>query len=131
MPRVKKLDLGMTALDELFMNDKERAENKLPKIFDIPLSLQRVHYIDTNIYTNNFVEYRTQLLFDELIFFYQTEATIYFDKSVFNISHGDILFLPAATLLYFASGSLSESVPVMVCCFSALENGSVKSTPLK
>ena len=38
MPRVKKLDLGMTALDELFMDDKERAENKLPKIFDIPLS---------------------------------------------------------------------------------------------
>lgn len=38
MPRVKKLDLGMTALDELFMNNKERAENKLPKIFDIPLS---------------------------------------------------------------------------------------------
>lgn len=38
MPRVKKLDLGMTALDDLFMNDKERAENKLPKIFDIPLS---------------------------------------------------------------------------------------------
>lgn len=38
MPRVKKLDLGMTAFDELFMNDKERAENKLPKIFDIPLS---------------------------------------------------------------------------------------------
>ena len=38
MPHVKKLDLGMTALDELFMNDKERAENKLPKIFDIPLS---------------------------------------------------------------------------------------------
>ena len=38
MPCVKKLDLGMTALDELFMNDKERAENKLPKIFDIPLS---------------------------------------------------------------------------------------------
>ena len=28
----------MRALDELFMNDKERAENKLPKIFDIPLS---------------------------------------------------------------------------------------------
>ena len=38
MPRVKKLDLGMTALDDFFMNDKERAENKLPKIFDIPLS---------------------------------------------------------------------------------------------
>ncbi len=38
MPRVKKLDLGMTALDELFMNDKERALNKLPKSFVIPLS---------------------------------------------------------------------------------------------
>ena len=38
MARVKKLDLGMTALDELFMTDKERADNTLPKIFDIPLS---------------------------------------------------------------------------------------------
>ena len=38
MPRVKKLDLGMTALDELFMNDEQRTENKLPKIFDIPLA---------------------------------------------------------------------------------------------
>ena len=28
----------MTGYDELFMTDKERAENKLPKIYDIPLS---------------------------------------------------------------------------------------------
>ncbi|MCR5161872.1 MAG: ParB/RepB/Spo0J family partition protein [Lachnospiraceae bacterium] len=28
----------MTGYDELFMNDKERAENRLPKIYDIPLS---------------------------------------------------------------------------------------------
>lgn len=28
----------MTAYDELFMNDEERAENKLPKIYDIPIS---------------------------------------------------------------------------------------------
>ena len=33
-----KIDLGMTAYDELFMNDQERAENRLPKIYDIPLS---------------------------------------------------------------------------------------------
>ncbi len=33
-----KIDLGMTGYDELFMNDKERAENRLPKIYDIPLS---------------------------------------------------------------------------------------------
>ena len=33
-----KLDLGMTGYDELFMNDQERAENRLPKIFDIPLT---------------------------------------------------------------------------------------------
>ena len=33
-----KLDLGMTGYDEMFMNDQERAENRLPKIFDIPLT---------------------------------------------------------------------------------------------
>ena len=33
-----KLDLGMTGYDEIFMNDKERAENRLPKIYDIPLT---------------------------------------------------------------------------------------------
>ena len=38
MSHAKKIDLGMTAYDELFMNDEERAENKLPKIYDIPIS---------------------------------------------------------------------------------------------
>lgn len=33
-----KIDLDMTGYDELFMNDQERAENRLPKIYDIPLS---------------------------------------------------------------------------------------------
>lgn len=33
-----KLDLGMTGYDEMFMNDQERAENRLPKIFGIPLT---------------------------------------------------------------------------------------------
>lgn len=33
-----KLDLGMTGYDEMFMNDQERAENRFPKIFDIPLT---------------------------------------------------------------------------------------------
>lgn len=33
-----KLDLGMTGYDEMLMNDQERAENRLPKIFDIPLT---------------------------------------------------------------------------------------------
>ena len=31
------IDLGLTAYDELFMTDQERAENRLPKIYDIPL----------------------------------------------------------------------------------------------
>ena len=34
----KQSDLGLTGLDELFMDDKERAESKLPKIHEIPLS---------------------------------------------------------------------------------------------
>ena len=34
----KQIDLGLTGLDELFMDDKERAESKLPKIYEIPLS---------------------------------------------------------------------------------------------
>lgn len=33
-----KIDLSMTGYDELFMNDQERKENRLPKIYDIPLS---------------------------------------------------------------------------------------------
>lgn len=32
-----KIDLGMTGYDELFMDDKGRAENRLPKIHDIPI----------------------------------------------------------------------------------------------
>ena len=35
----KSIDLGMTALDELFMTDQERQENKLPKVHEIPLEL--------------------------------------------------------------------------------------------
>lgn len=34
----KQIDLGLTGLDELFMDDKEQAESKLPKIHEIPLS---------------------------------------------------------------------------------------------
>ena len=34
----EQIDLGLTGLDELFMDDKERAESKLPKIHEIPLS---------------------------------------------------------------------------------------------
>ena len=37
MSKVKKIDLGMTAYDELFMTDEERKENRLPKIYDIPI----------------------------------------------------------------------------------------------
>ena len=32
------IDLGMTGYDELFMNDQERQEAALPKIYDIPLT---------------------------------------------------------------------------------------------
>ena len=38
MKNVQKIDLGLTGYDELFMNDAERKENKLPRIYDIPLS---------------------------------------------------------------------------------------------
>ena len=38
MKNVPKIDLGLSGYDELFMTDKERAENILPKIFDIPLT---------------------------------------------------------------------------------------------
>ena len=33
----KKIDLGLTALDELFSTEEQRQENKLPRIQDIPL----------------------------------------------------------------------------------------------
>ena len=35
---MQKIDLGLTGYDELFMNDTERKEIKLPRIYDIPLS---------------------------------------------------------------------------------------------
>ena len=39
MNKEKTVDLGMkTAFDELFMSDAGRAENRLPKIYEIPLS---------------------------------------------------------------------------------------------
>ena len=38
MKDAKKQSLGLNGLDELFMNDQERAENKLPRIYDVPLS---------------------------------------------------------------------------------------------
>lgn len=34
----KKIDLGLTGYDELFMDDKSRAEAKLPRIYNIPLT---------------------------------------------------------------------------------------------
>lgn len=38
MKPVQQIDLGLKGLDELFMTEKERFENQLPKIYDIPLS---------------------------------------------------------------------------------------------
>ncbi len=38
MSSVKTIDLGLTGYDELFMTDEGRAENRLPKIYDIPLA---------------------------------------------------------------------------------------------
>lgn len=39
MNKEKTVDLGLkTAFDELFMSDAGRAENRLPKIYEIPLS---------------------------------------------------------------------------------------------
>ena len=39
MAKFEKIDLGLKeAYDELFMTDDERKENRLPKIYDIPLS---------------------------------------------------------------------------------------------
>ena len=35
----KSIDLGLTALDELFMTDEGRRENKIPRIHDIPIEL--------------------------------------------------------------------------------------------
>ena len=38
MSNAQKIDLGLTGYDELFMSDAGRAENRLPKIYDIPLT---------------------------------------------------------------------------------------------
>lgn len=38
MAKGHKIDLGMTGFDELFMDDRGRMENRLPKIQDIPLA---------------------------------------------------------------------------------------------
>ena len=38
MKNGQKIDLGLTGYDELFMTEQERQENRLPKIYDIPLS---------------------------------------------------------------------------------------------
>ena len=37
MKNETKIDLGLTGYDEMFMTDQGRAENKLPRIYDIPL----------------------------------------------------------------------------------------------
>ena len=39
MKEKPKLDLGLTAYDDLFKNDTERIEDRLPKIYDIPIEL--------------------------------------------------------------------------------------------
>ncbi len=39
MKKVQPIDLGMTGYDELFMDDEERKENALPRIFEIPIEL--------------------------------------------------------------------------------------------
>ena len=38
MKNEKSIDLGLTAYDEMFMTDQERAESKLPRIYDLPLN---------------------------------------------------------------------------------------------
>lgn len=66
------------------------------KIKDFYISnIMRVAHIDQTIYPNNYVEYRNTLNWDELIFFKDTFATIYFDDFIFNIEPNDILFLPS------------------------------------
>lgn len=37
MKNEKSIDLGLTAYDEMFMTGQERAESKLPRIYDLPL----------------------------------------------------------------------------------------------
>lgn len=37
MKNGSKIDLGLSSYDELFMTDEERKENRLPKIYDVPI----------------------------------------------------------------------------------------------
>ena len=39
MRKKPKLDLGLNAYEELFMDENERVEARLPKIYDIPIKL--------------------------------------------------------------------------------------------
>ena len=38
MRQPQKIDLGATGYDELFMNDRERADIRKPKVEEIPLT---------------------------------------------------------------------------------------------
>ena len=42
----QKIDLGLTGYDELFMTDQERAENKLPRIFNMLILVGAVKMAD-------------------------------------------------------------------------------------
>ncbi|MBR7133755.1 MAG: helix-turn-helix transcriptional regulator [Clostridia bacterium] len=57
-------------------------------------SITRVHFLDEKIYPNNYVEYSPYLHWDELIFYKDTVATVYFDDFVFHVQPNDILYLP-------------------------------------
>ena len=54
----QKIDLGLTGYDELFMNDSERKENRLPKINQLVLVnldildeyLETFHIVDEEFY---------------------------------------------------------------------------------
>lgn len=61
------------------------------------LTIQNITYLDQRIYTNNIVEYKSTLYWDELILFKNCYATVYFDDQVHNIEPNDILFLPSGT----------------------------------
>ena len=39
MRKKPKLDLGLNAFEELFMDENERVAARLPKIYDIPIEL--------------------------------------------------------------------------------------------
>lgn len=60
---MQKIDLGLTGYDELFANDEERKVNKLPRIFDIPIS-----EID------DFPDHPFKVKIDEDILAYENEA---------------------------------------------------------